>query len=206
VIKLSVRVSQKTGKKPSARRPNNRASLSGLFWAPVRFPGGTKLLAPHFLHEAVTRRATRRVTRIAKGGRVFALHPRGTTGDRDKAVISRTSTSEYRNTATYVPTRHGRTRHRYRHRCVAHDHGSLHGTAERGQQVKPRGSLESRFRLSAPLPGKRRSRACLSRSCSASRWRAGARIRLARAKAPLSLSHRPQSRDTSNGPVHVRID
>ncbi len=54
-----------------------------------------------------------------------------------QGIASRVSNRENRNTTADTSTRHGRARHRYRNRCVAHDRGTLRSTAGRGRPAKP---------------------------------------------------------------------
>ena len=56
---------------------------------------------------------------------------------RAMVIVSRAWNRENRNTPANTSTRHGRARHRYRNRCVAHGHGSLRRTAGRGRPAKP---------------------------------------------------------------------
>ena len=123
---------------------------------------GTKFSFPHFLkrgrhppfntapvadsQRSLTRCSKRAHARIAKGGGLIALHPLrrgrpagcGLKASRASAD-KRASASEQRNIPTDTATPHGGTRHRYRNRRVAHDHGSLRRPSGRGQQAKRSG-------------------------------------------------------------------
>jgi hypothetical protein len=63
---MPANLSQKTEKKPSARREQSFRAFDAILGANAQ-PKGTKFSAPHFCYETATRRSPRRLSRIAKG-------------------------------------------------------------------------------------------------------------------------------------------